>query len=307
MIFDSALKKAQWTSFFFIFLIQLHKNGSIVLPTSNSIGYTEVSSSTAAITATLANNTETNSETGRISVSTNYDSTPSVLQQQQTEQNGEEETSSWLEFCSPPNTVTMDASNGSNRSGSFVEPLPPAQQSQSNVDQEISDRKSSNSSTNQHSKLRVLLFDMEDEDALEEEAVPYAETMTVGNTDLDSSHVDSRGTTSEAVQLDKLKEGRLFKGCSAVVTTNSIPTAIVAPTAFSIATTNSANVNSTNSAVCGSSSSNTGSPACCNSDELAKESLKDKSNTPLSANKRKHGQENGFHSSNSGSASVSCF
>uniref|UniRef100_A0A0R3TAC5 Homeodomain-interacting protein kinase 2 n=1 Tax=Rodentolepis nana TaxID=102285 RepID=A0A0R3TAC5_RODNA len=240
----------------------------------------------------LSSNTENNTDIGQVSMGGNYDSAPQILQHQQADQKPDEENSALVDFCHP-NSASKDGSNGMNGSVSFVEPHATVQQPQNNSgDQEQNEKKSSNSSTNQHSKLRVLLFDMEDEDEIDDEAIPHTESMTVGDSNLDFSRVDSRETASESVQLDKSKDGRLFKGCSAVGTTANLPTAIVAPTAFSIAA-NGSNPNY------GSSGSTTNSPSCCNSDEMSNEYGKEKPQTPLSASKRKHGQESGFNSSNS--------
>lgn len=252
---------------------------------------------------------------GQISTATSattlYETAPPVLQQ---DQKGEEGTSTWLDLCPTPSTKDVTTVTTTNDGGSFTDPLL-LNQPPSSGDQESGDKRSSSStSSNQHSKLRVLLFDMEDEDE-EDAVVTETETMAGGEEELDSAGVESRGNSSEVVQLDKSKESRLFKGCSVVGSTASLPTAIVAPTAFSIAMTASTGVtnNTNNGNSCGGSSSNSGSPlTCCNAEEGTKDSLKEKPMTPLSAAKRKrlspisgHGQQaNGFHSSTSASASV---
>ncbi|VDK41647.1 unnamed protein product [Taenia asiatica] len=294
---------------------QLHKTGSIVLPTARSLGYAEVPASVAAAATTTVTNTgESSTEMGQISTATStttlYDTAPPVLQQDQKEEEG---TSTWLDLCPTPSTKDVTTAITTTDGGSFADPLP-LSQPPSSGDQESGDKRSSPStSSNQHSKLRVLLFDVEDED--EEEAIlPETGTMAVGEGELESTGVEARGNSSENVQLDKSKEGRLFKGCSVVGSTASLPTAIVAPTAFSIAMTASNGVtnNTNNGNSCGGSSSNSGSPrTCCNAEEGTRDSLKEKPMTPLSAAKRKrlspvsgHGQQaNGFHSSTSTSAS----
>lgn len=259
-------------AFLFLSRIQLQSTGGFVLSNNQTVEYTE-----ASTTMATADASKISSEVGQLTSVTNlYDTTSSMLTQ---EQKAEEETSTWLDFCI--DNSTKDISATGNSSGSFAEPLPPSNQAvQHSGDQEVGDKRSSNS-TNQHSKLRGLLFDMEDEEDEEDEVrLPDAESMAVRDVDLDSTRVISHGSTGEMVQSEKMKNERLSKGA-----TTGLPTAIVVPTAYSISTTVSNGV-----------PSNTASPlTCCNVDDTTKEGMKEESTISLAASKRKHGhQESGY-------------
>ncbi len=171
----------------------------------------------------------------------------------------DDDPTSWIDFCPTP----------PKEPASFIDPIPPpasAQPLQSQHDD--GDKKSSSSSANQHSKLRVLLFDMEDD---EDEEDHGASTTTPGN------HGDDIDDNA-----DKHKDDRLFKRKETVVSsTSSLPTAIVAPTAFSIA---------------GGSSGDVGTIGCSSVDELAKEVRKEKPATTIAAAKRRRQSPMGVYS-----------
>lgn len=91
--------------------------------------------------------------------------------------------------------------------------------------------------TNHHSKLRVLLFDVEEDEEGEEEGNEVEEECEEAET-----HQNKKTFARQTEDtIDKRKDDRLFKivpGTEVVPTTiASVPTAIVAPTNFSVAET----------------------------------------------------------------------